>query len=463
MPTKTSTLDVSQLIDQQRLGAFALGLAFLSFLIMMTDGYDIVAASYAGPKLVAAWHLDRSALGPIFAASPLGMVVGGPLLGRLGDRLGRRTTILLGVATYAACTLACGFAQSVEQLVVLRFITGAGLGGTLPNVTALNAEYAPVRVRARLIVLMFMGVTAGSTLPGAVIALVPDIDWRTMYIAGGAAPLLLLPALLRWLPESVKFLILSERKDVNAQIVRLMKKVSPGVPVDGDTIFIRTANTGTLKGVSVLDLFKDKLRWITLLLWLVFIINLAASYFLYNWLPILLHAEGLSSSHTALVTMSYYVGGIAGAIIISPLIDKRGFVIIMIYFALAAPAVACIGLASLPVFMKASLVFLAGFFIIGTQLGLNAASGIIYDTPIRATGAGWAFGLGRLGGFVGPMVGAWLMTLHISSLAFFLVPATCLVMGATASFVLTRIVPSRKGSPMPAEIPIDGQKIVTSH
>ena len=435
-------LDVTRLVDEQKVGSFTIRLVFLSFVIMLTDGYDLLAASYGAPALIGAWHVQPAALGPMFSASPLGMVVGSPLLGWLGDRLGRRRTVILGTLIYGVFTLLCAMATSIPELMVLRFITGIGLGGMLPNITALNAEFAPKRFRATLVVLMFMGVTAGSTLPALVVAALPEYGWQGLYVIGGVVPLILSVVLFFWLPELIKYLSLKDPKHARARMIKLIHRVRPDLNISPETEFV-SSETRNATAVPVAELFQDGLHWITPLLWLLFVVNLTANYFLYSWMPILFRAEGFSSSQAALTTACYYVGGVMGGLTVSRLIDSRGLVPVALFFTAGCPLVACVGLPSLPPMAVSVLVFLSGFCVLGVQLGLNATSALIYPTRIRATGAGWAFGIGRLGGIGGPMLGAWLIAMKLPTYALFTAPAVPLAIGALACFVLVRLCRQR--------------------
>jgi AAHS family 4-hydroxybenzoate transporter-like MFS transporter len=435
-------IDVTRLVDEQRIGSFTIRLVFLSFVIMLTDGYDLLAASYGAPALITAWHVDPAALGPVFSASPLGMVLGSPLLGWLGDRIGRRQTVLLGTLIYGIFTLLCAGATSIPELMVLRFITGIGLGGMLPNITALNAEYAPKRVRATLVVLMFMGVTAGSTLPALVVAAFPHLGWQGLYIIGGVVPLILSIVLFFWLPESLKYLSLKDPKYARARMETIIRRVRPDLTISPETGFV-SAETRRASSVPVAELFQDGLHWITPLLWLLFGMNLTANYFLYSWMPVLFRAEGFSSSQAALTTACYYVGGVIGGLTVSRFIDRRGLVPVALFFAAGCPLVACVGLPGLPQIVVTAFVFLSGFCVLGVQLGLNATSALIYPTRIRATGAGWSFGIGRLGGIIGPMLGAWLIAMKLPNYGLFIAPAVPLAVGALACFVLVHLCRQR--------------------
>src|SRR5579864_3431186 len=156
MEASRPTIDVARIIDNQRIRPFNIKLLVFSFMVMMTDGYDIGAAAYAGPALVKEWGLDRAALGPLFSA---GLVAGlfGPLLfGYLSDRYGRKKVIVGGALFFGLFTLASVWVHSLGSLSALRFIAGLGISGTLPIVVALNNEFAPRRLRATMVVVMFL-------------------------------------------------------------------------------------------------------------------------------------------------------------------------------------------------------------------------------------------------------------------------------------------------------------------
>ncbi len=436
-------VDVTKLVDEQRIAAFTIRLVILSFIIMLADGYDLLAAAYAGPGIVAAWHIRPADLGPVFSASPLGMVLGAPLLGWVGDRFGRRQTVLLGALIFGAFTLASAAATSVEQLMVLRLITGIGLGGMLPNTTALTAEFAPRRMRATLVVLMFMGVTVGGMLPSFVTALAPGSRWQSLFIVGGVASLAMFAVLVVLLPESIKFLALQDGLKLRIRLERTVRALRPDLVVPAGATFVTQEKRR--RHVAIAELFSGGLQWITPLVWLLFVINLMVNYFLYSWMPIVFRGEGFSATQGALVTASYYVGGVLGGITISRLIDKGGLIPVTIFFALAGPCIACIGLSGLTQWMVAFFVFMGGFCVLGVQLGINAVVGLIYTTDIRANGVGWAQGIGRLGAMAGPMFGAWLIAKQLPVSRLFLSPSIPMATGAVICFVLMLLCRKRFG------------------
>jgi AAHS family 4-hydroxybenzoate transporter-like MFS transporter len=437
-----SVFDITTLIDEQKVGALTIRVVIISFLIMLFDGYDLLAASYGAPALVADWHIRPAQLGPVFSASPFGMVLGAPLLGWFGDRFGRRKAIIFGAILFGGLSLACATATSVPELMTYRFLTGIGLGGMLPNITALNAEFAPKRLRATLVVVMFSGVAVGGSLPGLVVAALPNAGWQTLYGIGGVAPLALALLMYFLLPESIKYLCLIKPKNYQQRIGKTIRALRPDLKFAPDTIFI-TSDSKSIAKVPLTELFEGGLKWITPLLWSLFIINLMVNYFLYSWMPIVFRTSGFSSSEAALTTACYYVGGVLGGVVVSRFIDNRGLAPVVYFFLAGCLVVSGIGLQHLPPVAVSAFVFAGGFCVVGVQLGLNAASGLIYPTRIRASGAGWAMGMGRFGGIVGPMLGAWLISMQLPTFELFLAPAVPLAAGAFVCLILVYLCRKR--------------------
>jgi MFS transporter, AAHS family, 4-hydroxybenzoate transporter len=428
------TINITQLVDEQKIHLFAIGIIFLSFLVMFSDGYALAAAAYAAPLIVRQWHLNRAVMGSVFSASLFGMLFGAPILGYLGDRFGRKGAIIFGCLLYGISSLAIVESHTLHQLIALRFISGIGLGGLPPNTIALNAEFAPKRARATMIVFMFMGITVGGILPGTVAAYLPKYGWQGLFFIGGAFPIVVALASFFFLPESIKFLVLRNAHD---KVARLARKLHPGISISPETRF--QIDEKPRSGFSIRLIFADGRAWMTPLLWLVFFSNLMANFFLNSWMPTLFQDAGLSVRQTALTTAMFYFGGIAGGITISRLLDKRGLAAIGVSFLVGCPIVAAIGTPGLSHNLLSMAVFFAGFCILGNQLGLNAVSGLLYPTAIRSNGVGWANAIGRFGAIAGPMIGGWLIGRHLPVQRLFFVPVAPMAVGAVASFVLMRV------------------------
>ena len=438
-------LDLESFIDRQNIGRLHIRVVALCFLVMLSDGYDLQAAAFSAPGIIRSWHVSRADLGPMLSASLFGMLIGGPLLAALGDRFGRRSAIVLGSLIYGVFTLISAiWAESLTALVVLRFLTGIGLGGLPGNCVALTAEYAPKRVRATLIVVMYLGITLGSVIPAGVSAyLGGDEGWRILLFIGGASPIVFALIAYIALPESPKFL--AARPGNEARVGALLARMQPGFQLEpGTRIAVHAIADGSRRPRSAM-LFSGGLAAITLLIWALFVINLTTNFFLHSWMPLLFRDLGFSAQNAAMVTSLYDIGGIFGALAASRMMDRWGVVTLAVYFLFACPMMAVIGIHGLPAILVEAATFMTGFAIVGIQLGLSAMVGVIYPTHIRATAGGYAIAVGRFGGIAGPMIGALLIGAGLSTFQFFIAPVLLMAIGAGACFALTQICIRRFG------------------
>jgi AAHS family 4-hydroxybenzoate transporter-like MFS transporter len=438
-------VDVGRLVDEQPIRAFHVKLVLLLFCVLISDGFDLQAIGYAAPGLVKLWHIDRSALGPVFTSSLVGMLIGAPLFGWFGDRYGRRLAILTGVFIYGIVTIAAAASQTQTELLALRFVTGLGLGGVPANAVALVAEYAPRRIRATMIVIAQLGLTVGSMMPAAVSGLLEArYGWRAQFVVGGLAPLMIGVALVLWLPESLKFMVVARRP--MPKILKIANALDPALEAGPETTFATPARgIAEAERFHIKQLFADGLFWITPIIWVLFICYLMINYFLHSWMPILFRDEGLTIGQTAVTTAMFDVGGVFGALTISRMMDKRGVAAIAVLYLVACPAVGVIGFINQSVYLLGAAIFLAGFCLVGITLSMNAVAGLIYPTEIRAKGVGWANGIGRLGSISGPSLGAWLVGMHLPIAQLFLAPVVPLAIGFVLCALLTRLCVRRFG------------------
>ncbi|MDT8397957.1 MAG: MFS transporter [Pseudomonadales bacterium] len=433
----SQVIPINQLVDEQKIGWFNIKVLFWCFLAMFADGFDITAMSFAAPELSRLWTIDPAAFGPVFSASLFGILFGAPLLGFVGDRYGRKVTIISGCLIYGFSTLAVIWASSLDQIFVLRFITGIGIGGLMPNTIALNAELSPKRFRARLIVLMFMGVTLGSSTPGFVSAwLMPAYGWQVIFLLGGLIPILIALCLLFVLPESVKYLATQPRR--HAQLVRTARIMRPDLSIAGDTSFVNPLEMATDIS-STRDLFKGGLALITPLLWICFATSLMANYFLNSWMPLLFENNGIPADEAALTSSLYHLGGTFGGLLISMLLDRFGFAIIALLFVIAGPAIAMVGSEGLSHGGLAFFAALSGFAVLGSQFGNNASAGLLYPTNCRSKGVGLALAIARFGAIIGPLAGGILIGMGLPMQTLFVAAAIPMVIGVIAASLLARI------------------------
>src|ERR1700679_923977 len=257
-------IDVAEFNDQQPGGGFQLKLLLTCAAVLFLDGFDTQAIGYVAPALAREWGLTKAALGPVFSAGLFGLMIGALLFGPLADRIGRRKIIIFSTLAFGIGTLVTAFVQDVNTLLAIRFLTGLGLGGAMPNTIALTSEFSPHRRRATMVMMMFCGFSVGAALGGFLAAgLIPYFGWRSVFIVGGAAPLLLVPVLALKLPESVRFLALTGR--ANARVAQLLAFINPNAKFATATRFV--VHEPELVGIPVLHLFKAGRTLATLLLW----------------------------------------------------------------------------------------------------------------------------------------------------------------------------------------------------
>ena len=428
-------VDLAGFIEAQPVGRRQIHLLLMCGAVLFTDGFDTQAIGYVAPALAQEWHLGRGALGSVFSAALLGLLLGSLLFSPLADRIGRKWIVIVSTLVFGVLTLATPLAQDVGTLTTLRFLTGLGLGGALPNAVALTAEISPHRRRSTMVMTMFCGFSLGAALGGLIAAaMIPAFGWRSVFILGGAAPLLLAAYLARALPESARFLALKGTAD--AQVSRIVAWLFPGAAPAGARF---TVAEHAVSGVPVRELFSAGRTVFTLLLWTVFFMSLMDLYFLSNWLPTVLSDLGASVSTAAVIGAMLQVGGLVGVIALGRVIDRFSFRALAVTYAGAAVAVAAVGLAHASVLGVTAAVFASGLCIVGGQTAANGLASGAYPTAARATGVGWALGIGRIGSIVGPLIGGWLLSLHWSTEGLFGIAALPALGAAAAAFGLSKL------------------------
>lgn len=441
--TAIQTVDVSRVIDEQPLSRFQIKVILLCAAALFMDGFDVTSMGYVAPSLSKLWGLKPGALGPVFGAGLSGLMVGALIFSPLSDRIGRKAIIAASAALFGTFSLLTPLAETLDQLFWLRFATGLGLGGAMPNAIALTSEYLPKRLRATLTMVMFFGFSLGSGLGGAIAALlIRNYDWKAVFWFGGTASLVLVPVLLLMLPESIRLLTL--RGTAGNQVAAFLTRINPSLRYDAATTRFVASDEHASRGFPVKLLFCDGRAVVTLLFWVMFFVNLLELYFLANWLPTLVHNAGLSEQQALVATGLIHIGGIFGTLVLGRLIDKTNpYVVLAVTYAVGGVFVACIGLSTAGVILLMSVTFCAGFCIVGAQISANALAASYYPTVMRATGVGWALGIGRIGSVVGPVVGGIVISMQWATPTIFAVGAMPTVLATIAVLTVGRLV---KGS-----------------
>jgi AAHS family 4-hydroxybenzoate transporter-like MFS transporter len=434
----SQTVRIADLVDEQKIGAFIWTVVFIGFLCQLCDGYDLSAAAFAAIGIANEFGLERHALAPLFSVGLFGMLFGALGFGYIGDRWGRRVAVLSSALLCSVFTLLSATAHSFAMLLVFRFFTGIALGGLPANTVALTAEYAPQRKRSLLITIMFVGLTFGGALPGQLGSIIHPTQWRLIFTIGGLAPLVTVVLAGFFLPESIKFLAVRNAHD--PQIVKLARRIRPelNIPVGTRFQILHLAE----KKFHVSQLFEGNLRIITPLIWVMSITTLFANFFMNSWMPTLLHSLGLDPHQAEHAASMYYLGGVLGGLMMSLMLDRGRLWVVPLYMALGAVAALFLGQQTHSMALALG-VFGVGLFILGTQSGTNALMAVCYPTQIRASGTGWAHGLGRFGAIAGPMTGGELIHMRLHMAQIFWAPAIVSVVGCVATIWLSRAARDR--------------------
>lgn len=367
----------------------------LCFMVALMEGLDLQAAGIAAVGMAQAFALDKMQMGWIFSVGILGLLPGALVGGMLADRYGRKRILLGSVLLFGLFSIATALAWNYPTLLLARLLTGVGLGAALPNLIALTSEAAGPRFRGRAVSLMYCGVPIGAALGFFGLA----AAWQTVFWIGGIVPLLLVPLLLRWLPES--------------------------------PVFQRSA-----RGVPLRTLLAPGNATATLLLWLCYFFTLLVVYMLINWLPMLLVGQGFSPSEAAGVMFVLQFGAACGTLLLGALMDKLSplWMSLLIYTGMLASLLALGTASSLTAMLFSG--FVAGLFATGGQSVLYALAPLFYRTEIRATGVGTAVAIGRLGAMSGPLLAGKMLALGTGTVGVMAASAPGILLAGAAVFWL---------------------------
>lgn len=349
----------------------------LCFIVAMLEGIDLQAAGIAAAGMRSAFDLSSAGLGAIFSAGILGLLPGALLGGRLADRMGRKKVLIVATLIFGLFSIATAYAWDLSSLIALRFLTGVGLGAAMPNLIALPSEAAGPKLRSTAVSLMYCGVPLGAAIAALLSMAGWTAQWQAIYLIGGIAPLLVVPLLMIYLPESAAFV--KFRSQEASETVR-----------------------NGLFGASSIS--------ITISLWIAYFCTLLVMYMLINWLPSLLVSRGLTPLQASQSLFVMQIGGTLGSVLLGSAMDRWRTMPLLLstYFGIF---LSLLSLAFSNAFGSTLIaVFVAGFFVLGAQLMLYALTPRYYPTSIRATGVGAAVAVGRLGAMSGPLAAGQLLT-----------------------------------------------------
>jgi len=420
MQSSSATPDLDQIMDDAKLGHLQISVLLLCTFVTALEGFDLLAIAFAAPVIAKEWSMSPEALGILFGVGPVGLALGALLLSPLGDRIGRKPTILLCMAIMGISTLLSGFAQNYTQLLILRVGIGLGMGGATPCLETITAEYSTNRLRNLFISVVTNGFMVGAIAGGAASALlIESFGWQSIFIIGGTASLLFMIPIWLLLPESIHFLARSEQPKVRQQLMTILQRVNPAL--DQRQIEQMPVAPQVTRRLSVLLVLDPVIRTSTLFMWLAFFSYFYCLYTLMQWIPTILTANGFANQQAIVAGTTLSIGGAIGSLVLGALTTQANLrPMILGFFLLSTLTMAMMGPALGNTTQIMVAIFLVGFFINGAGVGLFMLAARFYPSDRRATGIGWCSVFGRLGAVTGPVVSGYLVGVELAWGYFFI-------------------------------------------
>lgn len=414
---------------------FQIWVVAICVIINTLDGFDVLVISFTAPEIAAEWSLDPQSLGVLFSAGLFGMAAGSLFIAPLADRIGRRNILLLCLSMISLGMLLSALTQGLYQLVAMRAFTGLGIGGALASLTTIAAEYSSSKRESFSISLVQSGYPIGASIGGVISAfLIVNYSWRAAFLFGALCSLLMIPLVLRCLPESLEYLVSRKPagalEKLNQLLARLGQSKIDSMPED--------KADSTDRPTRVVDIVSPSLRRSTLLIWGAFFMVMLSFYFVLSWTPTLLTEAGLNVEQGISGAVLINIGGIIGGTTLGYFAARFGAARLTgSYMVVCAVAMVIFGYTSVSLPIMLLLGFIIGFFIFGSMIGLYSIVPSIYDASIRNTGMGWAIGIGRIGAILGPSLAGFLLSQGWSGAECFLVFALPLLLSMVCVVLLT--------------------------
>jgi AAHS family benzoate transporter-like MFS transporter len=378
--------------------------------------------------------VDATSAGFMASSALFGMMFGAMFLGTLADRIGRPLMISFCVFLFSAFTAAAGLTKDPITFSMTRFIAGLGIGGVLPIVTAQMAEFSPVKIRARLVTLVFAGYSIGGILVALTgKQLIEAHGWPSVFFAA-LLPIVLIPFILKTMPESMAFLV---KKNRDADLRKIVTKLAPDYPLQGQAQFVLPAENKAA-AAPVRNLFQEGRGFSTLMIWTAFFCGLFMVYALSSWLTKLMAMAGYSLGSALTFVLVFNAGAMFGAVFGGWLSDKFNIKHVLVaFYVVGALSLTLMGYTKSTELLY-GVVFVVGASTLGTQLLAYAYAGEFYPTAVRSTGVGFASGVGRLGAIMAPLLIGWLVSLKLPLEQNFMAIALAGVIGALAVMLVNQ-------------------------
>jgi benzoate transport len=432
--------DPRDLISTSRMSALQVMVVGITVALNALDGFDVLSISFASPGIATEWGIDRAALGVVLSMELIGMAIGSILLGGVADTIGRKPTVIACLVVMSTGMLMATTATSIAMLSAWRIVTGLGIGGMLAAINAVAAEFSNARRRHLSVALMSIGYPVGAVVGGLVAAqLLRGNDWRSVFYFGAAVTAALIPVVFFIVPESVHWLARKQPagalEKINASLVRMGHSAVAALPSIGQN---------DRKG-SAADIFAPAMIATTMIVTLAYFFHITTFYFILKWIPKIVVDMGFAPSSAAGVLVWTNVGGATGGAIFGLLTQRYRVVPLTIgILLLSSAAVTMFGRSPADLQQLSFYSFLGGFTANAGIVGLYAIIAQAFPTHVRASGTGFAIGVGRGGSVIAPILAGVLFTAGYS------LPTTAMVLA----------VGSLLGAGMLLLLKLEGDRIV---
>lgn len=402
----TTASDPKRILDESPMSRLQFMAIVICVLLNALDGFDVLAISFASPGIAAEWSINRAELGVVLAMELVGMALGSVLLGGLADRIGRRPTILLCLVVMTVGMAAAAFVHSVEEMLVVRVITGLGIGGMLASTNAMVAEFSNAKYRNLAVIVMATGYPMGAILGGSVSAvLLQDHGWRIIFEFGAVCTGSFLLIVWFLLPESIEYLSNKRPADALDRINATLRKMGHSLVAQ------LPERVAVAKKASYAVLFSSRFRALTLLLILGYFTHIMTFYFTLKWIPKIVVDMGYSPSAAGSVLVWANVGGALGGLLLGVIAGLRRLKPLLIgVLVMAFVMVSFFGRGFETIATLSLVAAAAGFFTNAGVVGFYAVMASSFPSEIRASGTGVVIGVGRGGAALGPVIAGFLFT-----------------------------------------------------
>jgi benzoate transport len=396
--------DPREILASTKMSAMQIAAVAVTIGLNALDGFDVLAISFASPGIAREWGIDRAALGFVLSMELIGMGVGSVLLGGMADKIGRRRTLLGCLVVMTLGMIMATRAKSVYDLSVFRVFTGLGIGGMLASTNAVVAEFSNDRRRSFNVSLMAIGYPIGAVVGGSIASLLlKQGDWRMVFEFGAVATAVFIPVVWWLVPESVAWLCQRQPAgslgNINRSLARMGISPLDALPVLSDEMRKR----------SVADIFSPQLARITVLATLAYFLHITTFYFILKWVPKIVVDMGFTPSSAAGVLVWANVGGASGGAVLGLLSMRYGLKhLTMMVLVLSTIMVAVFGRGQANLAQLSLVCAVTGFCTNAGVVGLYGILAQAFPTHVRATGTGFAIGVGRAGAMLAPIIAGYL-------------------------------------------------------